>query len=87
VLQATLPFGNTLLHISDTLGELNDAASERNAIAVECDPETTKFAFAVLAEEGRIGIPLQKTFFSPCHGVIFDKFGVMWNFISQSEKQ
>jgi PhnB protein len=29
---------------------------------------------------------LQKTFFSPCHGVVFDKFDVMWNFVGQGEK-
>jgi len=26
---------------------------------------------------------LAETFYSPCAGVVFDKFGVMWNFVAQ----
>lgn len=43
--------------------------------------------FTVLTEEGKVGIPLQQTFFSPCHGVVFDKYGVMWNFVGLAENQ
>lgn len=85
VLQATLPFGDNFMRLSDCLEELNDVPSERVAIAVECSVDTVKHAFAVLSEEGKVGIPLQQTFFSPCHGVVHDKFGVMWNFVGQAE--
>ena len=83
VVQATLPMGDNFIRLSDTIGELNDAPSERVAIAVECEEELVRHAFAVLEEDGEVGIPLQRTFFSPCHGVVFDKFGVMWNFVAQ----
>lgn len=81
ILQARLPLGEIYLQMSDCPGKLNDPESERISLAVEVDTETVQKAFAVLAEEGRVGIPLAKTFYSPLAGVVFDKFGVMWNFI------
>ncbi|TLG76628.1 VOC family protein [Culicoidibacter larvae] len=82
ILQATLRIGETVIRMCDCFGELNDPESERLSIAVECSTAEVEHAFAVLAEYGRVGIPLQKTGFSPCHGVVFDQFGVMWNFIA-----
>lgn len=81
ILQARLPLGETYLQMSDCPDRLNDPESERISLAVEVDVETVQKAFAVLAEEGRVVIPLAKTFYSPLAGVVFDKFGVMWNFI------
>lgn len=85
ILQATIRFGDNFMRLSDCLGELNDTPSERVAIAVECIIDEVKHAFAVLSEEGKVGIPLKQTFFSPCHGVVIDKFGVMWNFVAKAE--
>lgn len=87
VLQATIQFSDNFIRLSDCLGELNDAPSERVAIAVECSIDKVKQAYAVLSEEGSVGIPLQQTFFSPCHGVVHDKFGVMWIFVGIAEDQ
>ncbi|WP_088228044.1 hypothetical protein [Desulfosporosinus sp. FKB] len=87
IIQATIPFDDNFMRLSDCMGELNDALSERVSIAVEGSIDEVKQAFSVLAEEGKVGIPLQKTFFSPCHGVVFDKFGVMWNFVAHTESQ
>lgn len=87
IVQATIPFGDNFMRLSDCLGELNDVPSERVSIAVECTIDEVKYAFAVLSEDGKVGIPLQQTFFSPCHGVVFDKFGVMWNFVALVENQ
>jgi PhnB protein len=87
IVQATMGFGGNLIRLSDCPGELNDARSERVAIVVECATEKVKRAFTALAEEGRVGIPLQRTFFSPCHGVVFDKFGVMWNLVAERDAE
>ena len=35
-------------------------------------------AFAALSDGGTVQMPLTKTFFSPCFGVIGDRFGVTW---------
>jgi PhnB protein len=34
--------------------------------------------FAGLAEGGQVKMPLMKTFFSPCFGMLEDRFGVSW---------
>ena len=85
IIMATMPFGNNFLRLSDTIGELNDTTTSRIGIIVECSVAEVKQGFNVLAEEGNVGIPLQETFFSPCHGLVYDKFGVMWNFVGQKE--
>ena len=79
VLQATLRFGDNFIRMSDSFGELNDVTSERVAIAVECKEEEVRLAFSVLSEQGKVEMPLQNTFFSPCYGIVVDKYGVMWN--------
>ncbi|MCL1996741.1 MAG: VOC family protein [Defluviitaleaceae bacterium] len=84
VMQATLKFGNDFIRMSDcgyAPGfKLNEQETERISVSVEMGVDETKHAFAILSEEGRVGIPLAGTFYSPCAGVVFDKFGVMWNF-------
>lgn len=37
-----------------------------------------KRVFAALANGGEVNMPLAKTFFSPCFGMLKDKFGVGW---------
>jgi PhnB protein len=34
--------------------------------------------FAALADGGQVRMPLSKTFFSPCFGMVADRFGVAW---------
>ncbi len=85
ILQCTMKFGDEFIRLSDCGpgGELNDPESERISLAIETSIEDTMYAFNILAAEGRVGIPLTETFYSPCAGVVFDKFGVMWNFAAQ----
>ncbi|MEW6331430.1 MAG: VOC family protein [Pseudomonadota bacterium] len=37
--------------------------------------------FAALADGGQVRMPLSKTFFSPCFGMVADRFGVAWMII------
>lgn len=37
--------------------------------------------FAALADGGEVNMPLAKTFFSPCFGMLKDRFGVGWMII------
>lgn len=85
IVQCTLQIGEDFIRLSDCGpgAKLNDPESERISLAVETGVEAVRHAFAVLAEAGRVGIPLAETFYSPCAGVVFDKFGVMWNFVGQ----
>jgi PhnB protein len=34
--------------------------------------------FALLAEGGQVQMPLGKTFWSPCYGMLADRFGIGW---------
>jgi PhnB protein len=34
--------------------------------------------FAALADGGQVRMPLGKTFWSPCFGIVADRFGVGW---------
>jgi PhnB protein len=82
IMQATLRFGDDFVRMSDCWPghHLNEAITERSSIAIEARIGEVKHAFSVLAKEGRVAVPLAETFYSPCAGVVFDKFGVMWNF-------
>jgi PhnB protein len=42
------------------------------------DANKAKQAFSALSEQGKIEMPLAKTFWSPCFGMVTDRFGVMW---------
>lgn len=41
-------------------------------------PADAERVFAALSEGGQVRMPLTKTFFSPCFGMVADKFGVSW---------
>lgn len=85
IVQATLQLGDNFIRLSDCFGELNDPPSERVSIIVECSMDEVKQGFSILSEEGSVGSPLQAAFYSPCTGVVYDKFGVMWIFMSVAE--
>lgn len=86
ILQATIPFGDNFMRLSDTVRELNDASTDRIGIVVESNMDIVKHAFEFLAEEGEVDMPLQETFFSPSYGIVYDKFGVMWNLAAMPEE-
>jgi len=79
ILQATLPFGDNFMRLSDIPGEVNEDITDRIGVVVESSVEVVEQAFKVLQEEGLVIMPLQETFFSPSYGIVRDKFGVMWN--------
>jgi PhnB protein len=35
-------------------------------------------AFAALADGGQVVMPLGRTFWSPCFGMVADRFGIWW---------
>jgi PhnB protein len=37
--------------------------------------------FKGLGEGGKVQMPLEETFFSPCFGIVADRFGVSWMII------
>jgi PhnB protein len=47
------------------------------SLAVANEAEAEK-KFAALADGGKVQMPLGKTFWSPCFGMVADRFGVGW---------
>lgn len=87
ILQATLPFGDNFIRMSDSIREFNDAPTDRIGIVVETSVDIVKNAYDVLAEEGNVSMPLQETFFSPAYAIVYDKFDVMWNLAGMPEEE
>ena len=81
--------GEKVMHASFRVGDTTIMASDgRNqgkpnfqgfalTIAVNTEAEAKK-VFNVLADGGRVEMPLGKTFFSPSFGMLADRFGVNW---------
>jgi len=81
-------WGEKIMHVSFRIGETVVMASDgcvtnpgfagfALSLALPTEAEATR-AFAALAEGGQIQMPLTKTFWSPCFGMLTDRFGVGW---------
>lgn len=68
--------GNTLMASDgDKVGPNFAGFSLSLAVSTE---EEAKRAFAALSDGGVVGMPLGKTFWSPCFGMVKDRFGINW---------
>ena len=77
VMHASLRIGDTILMASDGCAE--KTAFEGFSLSFAAPPESeAKRAFAALADGGQVRMPLTKTFWSPCFGMVSDRFGVCW---------
>ena len=81
-------FENKIMHTSFRVGQTTVMASDgcddqskfdgfRLALSVANEAEAHQ-AFNALANEGSIMMPLVRTFWSPCFGMLTDKFNVSW---------
>ena len=77
VMHATFRISGTTLMASDGCGEPPNFAGFSLSLAV---PTTTEanHAFTALANGGMVKMPLTKTFWSPCFGMVTDRFGLNW---------
>lgn len=84
---------NKVMHMSFTVGETTILASDGQCLG---QPSFKGFAlsltapndqdaqrlFNALADGGQVQMPLTKTFFSSCFGMVADRFGVSWMIIA-----
>lgn len=68
--------GNTLM-ASDGCDDTNKFDGVRLALAVPNESDARK-AFDGLADGGTVQMPLTPTFWSPCFGMLTDRFGLGW---------
>lgn len=78
VMHASFRIGNSVLMASDGMceGKL-DFQGFTLSLSVATEEEAKK-AFNALAEGGKVQMPLGKTFYSPCFGMVADRFGMGW---------
>ena len=77
VMHTTFRIGGTTLMASDGCGEGAGFEGFSLSLAVPSDDEAGR-AFAALADGGEVRMPLTKTFWSPCFGMVTDRFGLGW---------
>lgn len=78
VMHASFRLGDSVLMASD--GQCNsDTGFKGFSLSISApDQAAAERMFSALAEGGQVQMPLQKTFYSPCFGMVADKFGVGW---------
>jgi PhnB protein len=62
---------------SDGCGDQSKFDGFRLALAVTEEVDAKKI-FDALADGGNVQMPLCKTFWSPCYGMVTDRFGIGW---------
>jgi PhnB protein len=78
ILHARLSVNGTILMASDAPpGRFSPQQGFSVSISLK-DPQKGEQVFNALAEGGKIGMPYQKTFWSPGFGMLTDKFGIPW---------
>jgi PhnB protein len=79
IVHANLTVGGRVLMGADAPGADSDRRAGGFFAFLSCrDEREAERVFAALSDGGRIDMPLQKTFWSPCFGVLVDRFGVPW---------
>ena len=87
----TIPAGNEnkIMHVAFRIGDSTVMASDGYCkgnpefkgimLSIQADNATdAERMFAALAAGGKVLMPLGKTFWSPCFGMLADRFGVSW---------
>lgn len=77
VMHATLRIGSALVMASDGCEEGARFEGFSLSLALPSAVEVQR-VHAALAEGGRVTMPAAQTFWSPCFGMVVDRFGVGW---------
>lgn len=77
VMHASFRIGPTRIMGSDGCGEEAAFKGFSLALSVSTEGEAHR-AYDALADGGTATMPLAKTFWSPCYGMVTDRFGIAW---------
>jgi PhnB protein len=77
VMHATLRIGESLVMVSDGCEAGTGFAGFSLSIALATAAEVER-VHAALSDGGRVTMPAAQTFWSPCFGMVVDRFGVGW---------
>jgi PhnB protein len=84
VMHASFRIRGTTLMASDGMGEGEGFSGFSLSLSVK-DEADAKQVFAALIDGGSVLMPLSKTFYSPCFGMVTDRFGISWMVIVPAE--
>ena len=77
VMHATFRISGSTLMAADGCEEGQSFAGFSLSLAVPTQAEADR-AFTALSDGGKVKMPLTKTFWSPCFGMVTDRFGLGW---------
>lgn len=91
IMHVSLPIGQSILMGSDVGGEWTPTFVQGNNFSVSITADSKDEAdkiFNALAENGKITMPLDHTFWGDYFGMLTDKFGINWmmSFADQADK-
>lgn len=86
VMHAALRIGESTIMASDSpCGEARPVFGGFSLSLDAADEREARRLFDVLSEGGTVQMPLDRTFFSPCFGMLSDRFGISWMVIVPGE--
>ncbi len=77
IMHTSLRIGNTTVMASDGCSEGTNFQGFSLSLSVANHAEAER-VFTALTDGGQVKMPLTKTFWSPCFGMVADRFGVGW---------
>ncbi|MDN0073996.1 VOC family protein [Crenobacter sp. SG2303] len=78
VMHASFRVGETTVMASDGTGQGPSSFQGFSLTLSVADAAEAERVFSALSAGGQVRMPLGKTFFSPCFGMVADRFGVSW---------
>jgi PhnB protein len=77
IMHASFRIGEASLMASDGCDDKGNFAGFQLAMCVETEADAQR-VFHALASTGSVSVPLGPTFWSPCFGMLTDKFNITW---------
>ena len=77
IMHTSMRIGNTTVMASDGCSEGLSFQGFSLSLSVANETEAQR-VFSALGDGGQVRMPLAKTFWSPCFGMVADRFGVGW---------
>ncbi|MEN3939682.1 VOC family protein [Prosthecobacter sp. SYSU 5D2] len=77
IMHSSFHIGSSMIMASDGCGEPESFSGFTLSLSLQTEEEA-RSTFDALAAEGQVTMPIGKTFWSPCFGMVKDKFGIGW---------
>ena len=77
IMHASMRIGTARVMASDGCGPAGGFSGFSLSLPLATEADAGR-VFSALSEGGQVTMPLQKTFWSPCFGMLTDRFGIAW---------